>query len=269
MGGLLALLIALLTPQVGFTRTADVAFMPGARGKLDVYQPSAPHPDAPTVVFIYGGSWDGGDKALYRFVGASLARAGMVVMIPDYRVYPEVRFPAFLEDNARAVRWAEDHAADFGGDPHKLFLMGHSAGAYDVAMLALDPRWLAAVGMDARRDVRGVIGLSGPYDFLPLNTATLKAIFGPPEGLPATQPINYVDGRAPPMLLAAGLADTTVYPRNSVRLQQKIAAAGGEAELATYPNARHADTITAFLPVFGSGLDAPRRVQAFIQAHAQ
>ena len=264
----MALLIALVTPQFGFTRTADVAFMTGARGTLDVYAPRRPHPGAPVAVFLYGGNWDSGDKALYRFVGASLASAGVVTVIPDYRVYPEVRFPAFLEDNARAVRWAKDHIAGFGGDPGKLFLIGHSVGAYNAAMLTLDPRWLGAVGMDPRRDLRGTVGLSGPYDFLPLESAELKIIFGPPERLPDTQPINHVDGGAPPMLLMAGDADRTVYPRNSVRLQQKIAASGGAAELAMFPKARHADTITALLPVFGSGLDVRRRVLAFIQAHA-
>ena len=265
---IMALLIGLITPQVDFTRTADVSFMPGPRGKLDVYAPRAPHADAPVVVFFYGGGWDSGDKALYRFVGASLARAGVVAVIPNYRVYPQARYPDFLQDNARAVRWARDHAAAFGADPDKLFLAGHSAGAYEAAMLTLDRRWLAGAGLDAWRDVRGAIGLSGPYDFLPLHSTVLKTIFGPPETLPATQPINYVDGRAPPMLLITGDDDPTVAPGNSERLQEKIVSRGGRAELVIYPKARHAATITALLPVFASGLDVRRRMLDFIQAHA-
>ena len=268
MGGLIALLIALATPQFGFSRTADVPFMPGVRGTLDVYTPRRPNPGAPVVVFLYGGNWDSGEKALYRFVGASLARAGVVTVIPDYRVYPEVRFPGFLEDNARAVRWAKDHAASFGADPDRLFLIGHSAGAYDVAMLTLDPRWLAAVGMEPRRDVRGAIGLSGPYDFLPLESSELKVIFGPPERLSGTQPINHVSGAAPPMLLMAGGADRTVDPGNSARLQGRITASGGRAELVIFPKARHADTITALLPVFGGGLDVGGRIRRFIEAQS-
>ena len=263
----MALLVALLTPQVGFTRTANLTFMPGARGTLDVYEPAGPHAGAPMVVFFYGGNWDSGDRALYRFVGASLARAGVVTVIPDYRLYPEVRYPEFLKDNALAVRWAVDHAGAIGADPHRLFLMGHSAGAYDAAMLTLDRRWLATVGLDPRRDVRGTIGLSGPYDFLPLESGTLKAVFGPPDGRPATQPINHVDGDAPPMLLMAGDADTTVDPGNSRRLQQKIVAHGGQAELAIFPKASHSATVTALLPVFSSGLDVRGRVLDFIRSH--
>ena len=261
----MALIVALVTPQTHYVRTADIPYAEGARGKLDVYVPRAAHAGAPMVVFVYGGSWDSGEKAVYRFVGAALASRGVVVAIPDYRVYPEVRWPAFLDDNAMAVRWAKDHAADYGADPGKLFLMGHSAGAYDVAMLGLDRRWLGAVGLDPRRDVRGVIGLSGPYDFLPLVKPELKTIFGPEDRLPDTQPINHVDGQAPPFLMVAGEADTTVYPRNTVHLAKAITARGGQAETVFYPGIKHVGTVTSFLPVFGSHIDVPRRVLAFIR----
>ena len=266
--GLISLLIALATPQVAFRRTADVPYTQGPRGRLDVYEPRAPHHGAPVVVFFYGGNWDSGTKALYRFVGATLAARGMVVVIPDYRVYPEVRFPVFLQDNALAVRWAADHAAEHGGDAGKLFLMGHSAGAYDAAMLALEPRWLAEVGLQSVRDVRGLIGLSGPYDFLPLKRERLKIIFGPPEGLSATQPINHVDGRGPPALLLAGAADRTVLPRNSQRLADRIRARGGEAETVIFPRASHARTITDLLPLVGGGLGVRERILAFVTARS-
>ncbi len=261
----MAFLVALVTPAVGFHRTADIAYQAGARGGLDVYAPARPHAGAPVVVFIYGGNWEGGTKALYRFVGASLAKAGVVTVIPDYRVYPEARYPAFLEDNARAVAWTRDHAQDFGGDPGRLVLIGHSAGAYDAAMLALDPRWLGEVGMDPSRDIRGVVGLSGPYDFLPLESETLKAIFGPPEGRPSTQPVNHVRAGAPPFLLAAGAADRTVQPKNSSSLADVLRRHGGQADLVVYPGADHAATVTALLPLFGSHLDVRRRVLDFIE----
>ena len=264
----MALLVALATPQTAFVRVADIPYAQGPRGKLDVYRPRAPHPGAPVVVFFYGGNWQGGDKALYRFVGASLAARGMVVVIPDYRVYPQVRFPAFLEDNARAVRWTFDHAAGYGGDPGKLFLMGHSAGAYEAAMLALEPRWLADVGLRSDRDVRGLIGLSGPYDFLPLHSETLKAIFGPPETLPATQPINHVDGRGPPALLMAGSADRTVRPSNSQNLADRIRQRGGAAEMVIFPKVGHARTITDLLPLVGGALGVRGRILAFIAARS-
>ena len=265
----MALLVALATPPLHFQRHADIAFTEGPRGRLDVYEPRKPHPGAPVVVFFYGGGWEGGSKALYRFIGASLAAAGVVAVIPDYRVYPQVRYPAFLQDNARAVRWTRDHAADYGADPARLFLMGHSAGAYDAAALGLDRRWLDGVGLDARRDLAGVIGLSGPYDFLPLQSPKLKAIFGPEPQRPDTQPINHVDGSEAPFLLIAGTADTTVYPRNTTRLADRIEARGGQAEAVLYPCAGHARTVTALWPLLQGGLDIRGRVLAFIAREGQ
>ena len=262
----MALLVALATPQTTFVRHADIPYAQGPRGGLDVCEPRAPHPGAPVVVFFYGGNWQGGDKALYRFVGAALAASGVVTVIPDYRVYPQVRFPGFLDDNARAVRWTKDHAADYGADPGKLFLMGHSAGAYGAAMLALERRWLGAVGLDPRRDVRGVIGLSGPYDFLPLKSETLKIIFGPPERLPDTQPINHVDGRGPPFLLMAGETDKTVLPRNSLRLAARIKAEGGRSEAVIFPKTGHARTVTDMLPLIGGAPSVRARILQFIAA---
>ena len=163
-----------------------------------------------------------------------------MTIIPDYRVYPAVRYPAFLQDSALAVRWARDHAAEYGGDPSKLFLMGHSAGAYNAVMLGVDRRWLGAVDMDPRRDVRGVIGLAGPYDFLPLHSDELKIIFGPPEARPDTQPINHVDGQAPPMLLMTDLGDKVVDPGNTQRMADRIRDRGGRVETATFPGLSHA-----------------------------
>ena len=128
---------------------------------------------APVIVFFYGGSWQSGNKSIYKFVGSALARRGRGV-VPDYRVYPEVIYPAFLEDGALAVRWTKDNATRFGADPNMLFVMGHSAGAYMAAMLALDSRWLGRAGLSPRRDIAGLVGISGPYDFLPLHDYTLR-----------------------------------------------------------------------------------------------
>jgi acetyl esterase/lipase len=223
----------------------DLAYAEGPRGRLDVYAPRKPRPKAPVVVFLYGGSWQSGSKTLYRFVGLSLASRGFITVVPDYRVYPEVRYPAFLRDNALAVAFAKQHAADWGGDPTRLFLVGHSAGAYDSAMLALDRRWLGEVGLDPGRDVSGVVGLAGPYDFLPLRDETLKTIFGPEHQRPDTQPINHVDGGAPPFLLVAGDRDETVDPGNSTRLAAAIRARGGTVSLRICPGLGHVSILTS------------------------
>src|ERR1700722_13558436 len=188
----------------------DIPYLPGPRHALDVYAPAQGNgsADRPVVVFFYGGGWEDGDRSLYRFVGAELAAHGIVAIIPDYRIYPDSVFPAFMQDAAQAVAWAHDHAAQFGGDPHRLFLMGHSAGGHIATLLAYDGEYLQAAGVDPR-GIRGVIGLAGPYDFLPLKTATLKAIFGPESEWPRSQPINYVAAAAPATLLLAGSSDTT------------------------------------------------------------
>jgi acetyl esterase/lipase len=252
----------------GCTATRDIAYAEGARHGLDVYSPKPNGKPAAVVVFFYGGSWEEGDKAYYPFLGASLAAQGLVVVVPDYRVYPAVRFPAFLEDAALAVRWARDHAESFGGDPSRLILMGHSAGAHIAAMLTFDRQWLGNVALDPRRDVKGMIGLAGPYDFLPLTRSTLKAIFGPPENLAATQPINFVDGLAPPVFLATGIGDNTVKPGNSLRLAERIRAKQGSAEVATYRNVGHLTLIGAFAPPLRLLAPVRRDTVRFIDAVA-
>ena len=261
-------LLNAVVPKSGAQITRDVVYAPGPRGRLDVYRPTGVTAPAPVVVFIYGGSWDSGRRQDYTFVGAALAAKGFVAVIPDYRVYPEVRWPTFLQDNARAVAWARDHAAEYGGDPRKLFLMGHSAGAYDAVMLALDRRWLAAVGIDPKRDLRGVIGLAGPYDFLPLHSEELKTIFGPPDGRPATQPINYVDGANPPLFLATDTADKVVEPSNTERLAAKVRAAGGPVETREYKGLSHVLVVAAIAAPLRLLAPVLRDATAFIRSHA-
>lgn len=261
-------LLNALQPRLAVRVTRDRRYEAGPRGTLDVYAPRTTKGNAPVVLFLYGGAWDSGRKAQYAFVGDALASAGLVAMIPDYRVYPQVRWPTFLQDNARALRWAIDHAAAYGGDPHDVFLMGHSAGAYDAVMLGLDPRWLAAVGLDPVRDLQGVIGLAGPYDFLPLTSARLKVIFGPPQGRPATQPINFVSAHSPPLFLATDKADKQVDPGNTTRLAARVRAGGGDVTVHYYAHLTHALLLGVFaVPL--RGLEPVRRdVLQFIRAHA-
>ena len=244
--------------------TGGVAYASGPRHQLDVYAPSPRQGGAPVVVFFYGGNWESGDKSIYRFVGAALAAKGLVAIIPDYRIYPEVRFPAFVEDGALAVRWAHDHAAEFGGDPDRLVLMGHSAGAQIAAMLTFDRQWLAAVNLESRRALKGLVGLAGPYDFLPLDSPTLKIIFGPEDRLAETQPINFVDGTAPPVLLATGRDDDVVRPGNTSRLARRIAERGGLATVAVYDRVGHRTLIGAFAPPLRSLAPVLQDTVAFI-----
>jgi acetyl esterase/lipase len=260
-------LLNAVAPRGGVV-TASAAYAAGSRHGLDIYAPAEAR-DAPVVVFIYGGGWESGNRGMYRFLGATLAAAGIVCVVPDYRVWPEVRSPVFVEDAAQAVGWAQAHVAAYGGDKRRLFLMGHSAGAQMVAMLALNPAFLGAVGMQPGRDLRGVIGLSGPYDFLPLQSATLKEIFGPEAERPASQPINFVTPGAPPMLLATGADDTTVLPRNSARLAAKLRQADNQAELITYPGVGHAAIVGAFAAPLGFVAPVKRDVLRFIAERSQ
>lgn len=215
--------------------------------QLDLYLPRRlDGPPPPAVIFYYGGGWDSGQRQMYRFVGAALAAKGLIAVIPDYRVYPEVGFPEFLRDAARAVRWAHDELGKFGGDPRRMVVVGHSAGAHIAAMLAFDRQWLGEVGLDPDADLRGVVGLSGPYDFLPLYSPTLKIIFGPEAGLAATQPINFVDRPVLPTFLGMGTSDRVVDPANSIQLAARIRSRGGDVRLKPYPRIGHELVIGAF-----------------------
>ena len=234
----------------------DLAYGATPRLKLDIYAPATRDKEQfAIVVFFYGGGWESGDRSLYRFVGASLAAQGVVTVVPDYRVYPEVRFPAFMDDAAQAVAWAHAHAADFGGDPQRLFLMGHSAGGQIATLLALDGRYLRNAGIEPEA-ITGVVGLAGPYDFLPLRDPTLKTIFGAESDWPRSQPIDFVTRGAPKMLLLAGDDDDTVDPGNSRRLAARLQAAGDDVRLIIYPRIGHktligalADPLTFLAPV--------------------
>ena len=236
-------LLGAIQPAAPGGEVRDVAYGPGPRHAMDLYLPRPDGPPPPVVVFFYGGRWSAGERASYRFAGRALAGRGALTVVADYRLYPEVGYAGILEDAAAAVAKARTEARAHGGDPTRVYLMGHSAGAYIAAMLALDPRWLAGVGVNPRTDLAGVIGVSGPYDFLPLKEDDLRQIFAP-EG-PETQPITFAANAAAPMLLLTGGADTTVLPRNSLRLAEAVNAAGGHAETIVYPGVAHVAILAA------------------------
>ena len=231
-------------PSCGYAQTSDLIYGPLPRHRLDVYRPAHPDPARGVVVFLYGGDWQNGSKDDYHFVGQALASRGFVAVLPNYGLYPAVRFPAFVQDAALAVRWAHDNATTFGGDPNRLFLMGHSAGAHIAALLTLDGSYLKAVGLD-RSAVHATAGLSGPYDFVP--PPDDRAAFGMAKDdthpNPQIEPIHFVDGHAPPMLLVQGLEDTTVNPDNATHLAAAIRAAGGSVTVIRYPSLAHVGVV--------------------------
>ncbi|MEO6675888.1 MAG: alpha/beta hydrolase [Pseudomonas sp.] len=232
-----------LTPDGSFNKTEGIAYGRDPRQKLDVYVPRNVTENAPVVVFFYGGSWNSGSRSDYSFVGEALASRGIVAVLADYRLYPQVRYPAFLEDAAKAVAWTHEHIRQFSGDPKRLYLMGHSSGAYNVAMLALDPQLLGAVGMSPG-DLSGWIGLAGPYDFLPIQNLEVRPVFFWPDSPPQSQPINHVSHGAPPALLIAAKNDDVVNPtRNTAGLASKLRAAGVPVQDRYYSRTSHATLV--------------------------
>lgn len=237
-----------VTPNSSYRLTPDVAYAAQPRQKLDIYTPTAVRPASgwPVIVFFYGGSWNSGDRGQYQFVGAALAARGVMTVVADYRLYPEVRYPDFLQDSAMALAYGLEHAARLGGDPKRVYVMGHSAGGYNAAMLALDARWLHATG-HSPSELAGWIGLAGPYDFYPITNADAKPVFFYPHYPPNSQPIEFISAAAPRSFLAAAVNDTLVNPqRNTQQMADKLIAAGVPVTLKTYPYASHASLIGAF-----------------------
>jgi acetyl esterase/lipase len=248
----------------GHQGPSDVAYGSLERQRFDVYRPGTSLAEAdraagsPLVIFIYGGAWSMGSRGDYRFAGEALAAQGFTVMVVDYRLYPAVRYPDFLQDCAQAVAYGLAHARELGADPRRVFLYGHSAGAYNVAMLALDPRWLRAAG-HSPDELAGWVGLAGPYNFLPIQDEDVKPVFDWPATSPDTQPISHVDdlARPLPVFLGAALHDERVHPeRNSLPLADRLKARGTDVTFRTYEHVNHALLVgalswplTAFAPV--------------------
>jgi acetyl esterase/lipase len=231
------------------TVLADQAYGALPRQQLDVYRPAEARPDAPLAVFFYGGSWSSGDRSDYRFVGEALASRGIVTVVADYRLSPEVSYPAFLQDCALAVKWAHDNAARLGASRQRLFTVGHSAGAYNAAMMALDPRWLAGVGLQPGA-LAGWAGLAGPYDFLPIGLSDVKKAFNWPDTPPDTQPLFHVKAGPPVpshrVLLLAARSDILVNPqRNTVAMAEALQAQGAPVDVELFDRVSHTTLIGA------------------------
>ena len=256
----------------GVQRVASaIQFEPGPRGLLDVWAQPAPQgaPRKPVLVFFYGGGWANGSRSDYGFVAKAYAARGYVVVLPDYRLVPQVRFPSFLQDAAAAVRWTHDNVARYGGDPDRIAVAGHSAGGYLAVMLALDGRYLRAAGADPSV-IKAAIGLAGPYDFYPfVKRRSIDAMGRAPDPL-ATQPITFARGDAPPLLLVTGTADTEVRPRNAINLAVREQALGSTTTwLRQYQGLDHNDLIMALSKPFRSKAPLLEESVAFLRSSLQ
>lgn len=249
-------------PRDGYSVKRDVSYGENPRQRLDLYIPHDVE-NAPVIVFFYGGSWQYGSKDDYRFLGQAFAEKGFITAVADYRLYPEVKFPTFVEDGARAFAYVQTHAQQWGGDPEHVYVMGHSAGAYMAMMVGSDPAYLAKVG-GRRSNVRGIIGISGPYDFLPFTDDAIKAIFSTAADA-ATQPINHLVAPVPPVFLATGNSDDTVDPRNSERVAAKLTSMHSPVVIHRYPDTGHIGIIISLASGFRGRTSLLEDITQFIR----
>lgn len=256
-------LLNAIAPRYGTSVVRGLAYGPDPRHLLDIYRPTRQRQALPVVVFFYGGAWQSGERSEYRFVGAALARLGLIVAIADYRLYPAVRYPAFIQDAARATAWIARDIDGYGGDPRAIFIAGHSAGAYLALMLALAPAYLAEAGYD-RASLAGAIGLAGPYDFLPLTRPAYQKIFAPEPDLANTQPVTHADSSAPPCLLLTGAKDRRVSPANTAQLAERLRAAGATVDTRIYPGLGHTRILLSVLAWPGLSALVPADIAGFI-----
>jgi len=226
-----------ITPSSTFDRTKNVSFGEGDRDELDIYRADEPKEDAPVLMFVHGGSWDSGSKGIYKFLAEGFTKSGYDIVVPNYRLYPQGRFPDFIEDNAKAVSYTAETFPD-----KQIVLIGHSAGAYNVLMLAMRDEYLRTAGVDRCAKILGVVALAAPTGIIPLDSEPLITIF-PDRFTGDDAVLNNVTGPAPSIFLGHGESDTTVYPRNSTALAEKITARGGSARVEIYPGQSHIDVV--------------------------
>lgn len=253
--------------DAGVARVArDVPFGDDPRQRLDVYAPANGSGSHPVLLFFYGGSWASGYRQGYAFAAKAFASRGYTVVVPDYRLVPDVHFPAFVEDGAAAVAWTFANVAQHGGDPGRVALMGHSAGAYIAMMLALDTQWLRAASVDPKH-VRAAVGLAGPYDFYPFVVGATKKAFGRAPDGHATQPIRFARADAPPIFLGYGAEDKLVLPKNSLALGEALRKAGAPVTVKAYPEVGHVGIVTALSKPFRSRAPVLADTLEFLKAH--
>jgi acetyl esterase/lipase len=249
---------------------SGIAYGAAPAQKLDVWVPKdrGDATSLPVVIFYYGGGWVKGSRGEYGFAGRAFAAQGFIAVVPDYRLVPGVRFPVFVQDSALAVKWVRDNIARYGGDPKRITLSGHSAGAYNAAMLALDRHWLADIGVDPGI-VRAAALLAGPYDFYPFDKPrSIAAMSHWPRPL-ETQPIQFARADAPPLLLAAGTADDVVRPYNAENLAKKLQGLGASVTLRLYPGKSHNDLVMGLSKPFRGRAPTLQESSEFLKANSR
>jgi len=249
-----------ITPASTFERTRNISYGAAKHEVLDVYESEKPKADSPVLVFIHGGSWDSGSKKIYKFLAEGFTRSGYDIVVPNYRLYPDAKFPNFLHDNAKAVAFTQKRFPD-----RPIVLLGHSAGAYNVLMLALRDEYLARAGVDRCASIAGVVGLATPTGVVPLESARLIEIF--PDRFTADDAVlNNVKGPVPALFLGHGEKDTTVYPINSTTLAEKVVARGGAATVKVYPGQNHIDLVKLMSRHFDNGATLKADIVKFIDS---
>ncbi len=256
-------------PTDGYDLKEDIAYGELARQKLDIYIPKETSTQKmPIVLFYYGGGWDSGKKTDYLFAAEAFTSKGYVTVIPDYRVFPEVKFPEFMQDPVSAAKWVKTHINEYGGDSDNVFIVGHSAGAHIGMMMNINTQYLQTVDLSPN-DFNAFVGLAGPYDFLPLVSQRLKDIFGPKQSRWRSQPINFVIGDNQPILLMVGLKDNTVWPRNTFNLAKAIEGKKGSVQVIEFANYSHVDMVAKMAKPFRDNNDLLDNIVQFMQENTK
>jgi acetyl esterase/lipase len=258
-------LVNLLVPRSGYCVRRGLAYGPDPRQQLDIYVPCGLKSPAPVVMFFYGGGWQGGERADYLAFGQAFASTGMVAVVADYRLYPQVKYPGFVVDAARSLAFVRAHAAEHGGDPCRIFLTGHSAGAYNAVMLASEPKFLAEHG-GSLDWIRGVIGIAGPYNFLPLSDPVYVDMFHGTNNA-ESMPVHHVDGPRPPMLLISGSDDATVRLCNTHDMSERLKSFGNDVKVIFYKGVGHIGVILSLVRGFRGLAPLRQDMIDFIRAH--
>ncbi len=257
--------LKLMVPRTGYRVVEGLAYGTDPRQKLDIYVPDGLTAPAPVLLFFYGGAWSAGNRADYFAFGQAFASQGIVTVVADYRLYPQVTYPAFVEDGAAALAFVHATIARHGGDPARVFVSGHSAGGYIAAMLGAEPAFVQKAGGDMGW-MRGVIGIAGPYDFLPLREESYIRIFHGANNRDA-MPVNHVTGKRPPMLLAWGTGDGTVGRVNIDHMEAALKKHDSPVTVKLYPGASHIGIILSLAHGFRSRTTLHQDMLAFIRSH--